>query len=109
MSLPPDPDGLKAKQFRKLLRPVFSLSRLPVSTLDVQGCLTRHQLEAFASALGIEGEADCLEGLRSLPLPDARAVVRREFIHLRHRAVSYMLSNDGDLPVISTLLAWGRG
>ena len=109
MSLPPDPDGLKAKQFRKLLRPVFSLSRLPVSTLDVQGCLTRHQLEVFASALGIEEEAECLEGLRSLPLPDARAVVRREFIHLRHRAVSYMLSNNGDLPVISTLLAWGRG
>jgi hypothetical protein len=109
MSLTPDPDGLKAAQYRKLLRPAFSLSRLPTSTFDVQGCLTRHRLEVFASALGIEEEAECLEGLRSLPLPDARAVVRREFVHLRHRAVSFMLSNNGDLPVISTLLAWGRG
>ena len=59
--------------------------------------------------MGIEGAAEALEGLRDISLPNARERVRRELSDLRHRAVSSMLSNAGNLRDISEFVAWGSG
>ena len=109
MSSAPDLLKTRAQECRKLLIPLFREAGLPVSSKDVAACLTRAELEKVAFSLGIQEVAESVDGLRGVLLDVARARVRREFEDLRHRAVSYMLSNNGVFPVISSLIAWGGG
>jgi len=107
MSSDPDP-GLE-KQYKKKVLSALRLARLPASNQDVAVLLTRTDIERAAQCLGIEGAAEALEGLRGISLPNARERVRRELVDLRHRAVSSMLSNAGNLRDISEFVAWGSG